>query len=225
MTSSKIPRATIVAAIIDHIVHHAKLLAATNGKGGNRDGLRSVMARPSLRPTRKGAVTGWRPPPRRIGASVAAAAVVLATACGTTTPDRADPFTVAGMRVTDGPSGLRAGAPKPSRTVTNTDGGPIDVLAVQSVSDVEDYWNGAFSDAFGTGFTPVRQLVSWSAKQAGTGPSFCGQSTSGLVNAAFCPLDSSIGWDRGELLPSLRRTYGEMAVAMVLAHEYGHSVQ
>jgi predicted metalloprotease len=214
-----------MAAIIDPIVHHAERIPATSAAGRNRDGFRSVPARPGLRPTREGAVGARTPPRRRIGASIAAAAMVLATACGTTTPEFADPFTVAGMRVTDGPSGLRAGAPKPSRTVTNTDGGPIDVLAVQSVSDVEDYWKDAFSDAFGTGFTPVRQLMSWDAERPGTAPSFCGQSTSGLVNAAFCPLDSSIGWDRGVLLPSLRQSYGEMAVAMVLAHEYGHSVQ
>ncbi|MDH6247237.1 neutral zinc metallopeptidase [Mycobacterium sp. OTB74] len=156
---------------------------------------------------------------------MAAVAVVLATACGAVTSKPDDPFKVAGMRVTDGPSGLRAGAPKPSRTVTNTDGGPIDTLAVQAVSDVEDYWKGAFNDTFGKGFTPVRQLVSWDAKRPGAAPSFCRETTSGLVNAAFCPLDGSIGWDRGTLLPSLKQSYGEMAVAGVLAHEYGHAVQ
>ncbi|KWX20307.1 peptidase [Mycolicibacterium wolinskyi] len=150
---------------------------------------------------------------------------MVASACGTSTPERVDPFTVAGMRVTDGPSGLRAGAPKPSRTVTNSDSGPIDLLAAQSVSDVEEYWKGAFRDAFGTGFTPVRKLVSWDAEKPGSTAPFCGETTSGLVNAAFCPVDSTIGWDRGVLLPSLRKAYGEMAVAMVLAHEYGHAVQ
>nr|WP_306439154.1 hypothetical protein [Mycolicibacterium elephantis] len=64
------------------------------------------------------------------------------------------------MRVTDGPSGLKAGAPRPSRTVADSDGGRIDVLAVQSVSDVEDYWTDVFDDAFGMSFTPVRRLVS-----------------------------------------------------------------
>ncbi len=162
---------------------------------------------------------------RRVGALLAAAAVVLVSACGSATTGLSDPFEVAGMRVTDGPSGLKAGAPKPSRTVTDTDGGRIDLLAVQAVSDVEDYWQGTFSDAFGTRFAPVRQLVSWDAERRGTARPFCGQSTSGLVNAAFCPLDSSIGWDRGVLLPSLEQSYGEMAIAMVLAHEYGHFVQ
>ncbi|OBA88606.1 peptidase [Mycobacteriaceae bacterium 1482268.1] len=163
--------------------------------------------------------------PLRKVATIAVATVTLATACGTTTQKPADPFTVAGMQVADGPSGLRAGAPKPSRTAANTDNGPIDVLAVQSVSDVEDYWKHTFSDTFSKGFNPVRKIVSWDAEDSGSAPSFCGETTSGLVNAAFCPLDSTIGWDRGVLLPSLRKLYGEMAVAMVLAHEYGHAVQ
>ena len=78
---------------------------------------------------------------RGILRSIAVTAVMLSVgACGTSTaPKSADPFMVAGMPATDGPSGLRKDAPKPSRPVTNTDGGAVDLLAVQSVSDVEDY--------------------------------------------------------------------------------------
>jgi hypothetical protein len=87
--------ATVVAAIIDTILHHVEFVTAKSAK--DRD-------RTDSAPTRRR---------RLVGASMAALAVVLAAACGTTTPDLADPFTVAGMRVTDGPSGLRSGAPKP----------------------------------------------------------------------------------------------------------------
>ena len=52
-----------------------------------------------------------------------------------------------------------------------------------------------------------------------------GDDTYGLVNAAYCPLDDTIGWDRGELLPALRDANGDMAVTMVMAHEYGHAIQ
>ena len=69
----------------------------------------------------------------------------------------------------------------------------------------------------------MSQLISWDADDYdGT---FCEDDTYGLVNAAFCPLDNTIGWDRGVLLPALRRANGDMAITMVLAHEYGHSVQ
>src|SRR4029078_573085 len=35
----------------------------------------------------------------------------------------------------------------------------------------------------------------------------------------------TIGWDRGELLPALRKAYGDMGITMGLAHEYGHALQ
>ncbi|OBB84651.1 neutral zinc metallopeptidase [Mycolicibacterium peregrinum] len=152
--------------------------------------------------------------------------VLMVSGCGSRLggkTDSFDPAVVAGMRVTEGPSGLRAGAPKPARTAKGTDGGSVDVLAAQAVSDVEDYWKGAWGDAFPGTFSPVQQLISWDSEARGG--SFCGSGTAGLVNAAFCSADSSIGWDRGVLLPGLRTAYGDMAVTMVLAHEYGHAVQ
>nr|MDT0525947.1 hypothetical protein [Streptomyces sp. DSM 41633] len=54
---------------------------------------------------------------------------------------------------------------------------------------------------------------------------FCGLETYGLVNAAFCKPEQTIGWDRGVLMPSLRRQNGDMGAVMVLAHEYGHAIQ
>lgn len=54
---------------------------------------------------------------------------------------------------------------------------------------------------------------------------FCGETTEGLVNAGFCEQDDTIGWDRAVLMPSLRAANGDMAITMVLAHEYGHAIQ
>lgn len=134
-----------------------------------------------------------------------------------------DPFSVAGMPATDGPSGLRPDPAEPSRDVQNSDGGEIDELAASAVSDIEEFWSTAYRDAFEGEFTPVEELISWDAE--GFGEDFCGLDTYGLVNAAFCKPDRTIGWDRGVLLPALRRANGDMGVAMVLAHEYGHSIQ
>jgi Predicted metalloprotease len=75
-----------------------------------------------------------------------------------------------------------------------------------------------------TAVHPVEALISWDANGFDDTP-FCGEDTYGLVNAAFCYDDDTIGWDRGELLPALRKAYGDMGVTMVLAHEYGHAVQ
>ncbi|MGV0837814.1 neutral zinc metallopeptidase [Mycolicibacterium thermoresistibile] len=160
-------------------------------------------------------------------AVLVAVAGTLLTACthlvsGSAVSVFADPFRVAGMPAVDGPSGLRADAAAPTRTVQGTDGGEIDELAASAVSDVEEFWDTAYSDVFGGQFSTVRGLVSWDA--AGFFDVFCAMNTYGMENAGFCYLDETIGWDRGRLFPALRRANGDMAVAMVLAHEYGHWV-
>ena len=167
--------------------------------------------------------------PRHLGRllAVAGAAVVLA-GCGTTVQGKAvsifeDPFKVAGLQAVDGTSGLRPDAEKPSREVTDGDGGKDDEIAAQSVSDLETFWKDAYGQTFDGQFEPVKDLISWDSN--GYDGTFCDESTDGLINAAFCEDDNTIGWDRGVLLPSLRQANGDMAITMVLAHEYGHAIQ
>ena len=160
---------------------------------------------------------------------IATCSALLAAGCTTTLQGKAvsvfdDPFHVAGMPATDGPTGLRPDAHGPARVVQGTDDGEIDELASNAVSDIEEYWDGVYSGTFDGQFTPVEALISWDANGFDD-TSFCGDDTYGLVNAAFCYDDETIGWDRGELLPALRKAYGDMGVTMVLAHEYGHAVQ
>lgn len=160
-------------------------------------------------------------------ATLASCAVLVATACSTTLQGTAvsvfdDPFSVAGMTATDGPTGMRPNAEGPDRDVEGTDGGEIDVLAASAISDIEDYWATAYEDAFDEPFKPVAELISWDAN--GFDGEFCGEDTYGLVNAGYCYGDRTIGWDRGELLPGLLRAHGDIGVVMVLAHEYGHAV-
>jgi predicted metalloprotease len=164
-----------------------------------------------------------------VGAVIAACSALLITGCTTTLHGKAvsvfdDPFHVAGMPATDGPTGLRPDAHGAVRDVEGTDNGKIDELAANAVSDIEDYWGQVYSDTFDGQFTPVEALISWDANGFDATP-FCGEDTYGLVNAAFCYDDETIGWDRGELLPALRKAFGDMGVTMVLAHEYGHAVQ
>jgi predicted metalloprotease len=154
---------------------------------------------------------------------------LLLTSCATTlrgTPVSvfADPFSVAGMPAVNGATGLRDDAEPPSRDVENTDGSQIDELAGSAVSDIEEFWAAHYGETFEGDFTPVKDLVSWDSNDY-DGSRFCDEETVGLVNAGYCFDEHTIGWDRGELLPQLRDANGDMAVTMVLAHEYGHSVQ
>ena len=162
-----------------------------------------------------------------LAAYVAALAAAVA-ACSTVVAGQpvsvfADPFKVAGMPAVDGPTGLRPGGTDKSRQVSDSDGGKVDQIAAASVSDIEQFWGEAFGASFPGAFHPVKALYSWDSNDYdGT---FCDDDTYSLVNAAFCPSENIIGWDRGVLMPELRKANGDMAITMVLAHEYGHSVQ
>ena len=163
-----------------------------------------------------------------VGVVMASCSVLLLASCSKTLDGKPvsvfdNPFRVAGMPAVDGPTGLRPDAQGPSRPVQNSDGGEVDKLAGSSVSDIEDFWHDTFGSTFSGDFSPVEQVISWDAN--GFDGHFCEEDTFGLVNAAFCPLNDTIGWDRGELMPSLRDSFGDMAVTMVLAHEYGHAIQ
>ncbi|MFN0144343.1 MAG: neutral zinc metallopeptidase [Mycobacterium sp.] len=159
---------------------------------------------------------------------IAAGVAMLLTSCGTAIQGNpvsvySDPFKVAGLAAVDGPTGLRPNAKTESREVTDTDGGQVDELAGQSVSDLEEFWKFAYPDTFDGELQPVDELFSWDSDAPdGT---FCGDTTEGLVNAAYCEDDNTIGWDRTVLMPSLQQTNGDMAITMVLAHEYGHAIQ
>ncbi|MGP4058201.1 neutral zinc metallopeptidase [Mycobacterium sp. 4D054] len=168
-----------------------------------------------------------RRPRALFGIAVTGCAVLAAVACSTTLAGSPvsvfdDPFRVAGMPATDGPTGLRPGAEGPARDVRDTDGGAMDELAANAISDIEDYWARAYEETFDERFRPVAELISWDAN--GFDGEFCGEDTYGLVNAGYCYADRTIGWDRGELLPGLQRAHGDIGVLMVLAHEYGHAV-
>ncbi len=168
--------------------------------------------------------------PRRALLTIAAAGLVSAVLAGCSSAIGGnpvsvftDPFKVGGLEAVDGPTGLRPDAKPEAREVTGTDGGEIDVLAGQSVSDLEEFWRFAYPDTFDGELQPIKELISWdSDSYDGT---FCDESTEGLVNAGYCEQDNTIGWDRGVLMPALRRSHGDMAITMVLAHEYGHAIQ
>lgn len=88
-------------------------------------------------------------------------AALLLDGCGTAvvgTPISVfeDPFKVGGLAAVDGPTGLRSDAKAPSREVTGTDGGEIDELAAQSVSDLEEFWKFAYPDTFDGELQPIR---------------------------------------------------------------------
>lgn len=179
-------------------------------------------------------------------AAMIAAVVLLGTGCTKYVAAKPsslvnDPNQIAGMAVVDGPSGLRSGVPEPSTKVVNTDGGEIDRLAATAVDDIQDFWSDAYGPPLSGKFSPVNELFSWDSTNPNPFVVFCGDQTRGFINAEWCgkprpaencpglgpcsPAENTIGWDRGILLAVDRRAFGDMAIPLVLSHEYGHAIQ
>ncbi|KOV78913.1 neutral zinc metallopeptidase [Nocardia sp. NRRL S-836] len=138
--------------------------------------------------------------------------------------ERPDPTKVAGLAITNGPSGAKRGVPGADLSVENGDGGEMDQLAINTLADVQEFWKEELPRSFaGKNFEPVKRFISYDSN--GKGVEVCKLNTAGIANAFYCALDDSITWDRGELLPMLKDSFGPMAVVTVLAHEMGHAVQ
>ncbi|WP_031468444.1 neutral zinc metallopeptidase [Sciscionella sediminilitoris] len=157
-------------------------------------------------------------------------AIGLATACGQQVegkPEsaltRVDTNTVSGLPIKDAPDGPKQGAPDARLPVNGGVTTQSDRVAVNALSDVFDYWRTAMPRSFGQQFTAPTTFTSYDSDKPG--PKVCGMDTQGLVNAFYCNLDRSVAWDRGALLPTMIRQFGPNSVAVVLAHEMGHSVQ
>ena len=183
-----------------------------------------------MRGTRKGAAgrPGWTGP-----AALLCTAAVLSGCASDSAPVvvegravsmRFDPNRVAGLPVSDGPSGPRSAPPSAAGRVANTDDGAVDRLALMAVDDVEDYWQQHYQQPLPGSFSPVSGLAS--VNPEASRPKVCGVDPEELsYNAAYCLRADVIAWDRIGLLPVAEKFFGQMAVNGLLAHEYGHALQ
>lgn len=156
--------------------------------------------------------------------------VLLVAACGGTTQGQAvsplyDPFRVAGLPVENGKSGIRDDAPPPEGEVENGDGGEADTLALLSVNDLVDFWNENYSNTFdGQEFTPVQTLQSWDSDDPSNSEA-CNRDMYDAPNAMYCFKVDTMAWDRGVFVPTGVKFFGQVSIAGLIAHEYGHAVQ
>lgn len=168
-------------------------------------------------------------PSRSVAAIGAACVALLIAGCSSVTEGRAvsplyDPFRVGGLPAEDGPSGVRDDSPQPTGDVMDGDGGPLDALALLSVNDIAEFWDQNYSPSLDGTFTPIENLLSYDSDDPSS-PVVCGADTFGEPNAFFCPSREIMAWDRGVLVPIGQEFFGDVAVAALMAHEYGHAIQ
>jgi predicted metalloprotease len=164
----------------------------------------------------------------RIG--IAAACMAIVAGCsqpsvltGHAVSMRYDPYRVAGLPTSNGPSGPRSAPPSSANRVEDTDDGEIDRQALMAIDDIEDFWSKQYSDAFAGTFKPVSRLVSVDPRKPGT---VCNEDANAFdYNALYCSPDDLIAWDRVDLMPVAKKFFGDMTINGLLAHEYGHAVQ
>lgn len=165
---------------------------------------------------------------RRYALAVAAACLALLTACTTTLAGQATPGELLGT----GPS---SSAVRPGAGVADdvqlegTLGSATDELVINSMSDIIAYWDERSTDVFGVESIPPLEGGVWAIDtkdpDAPT-PSGCGSTDPEYFtnNAFYCPKGDHIVYDI-HYLEKIFEDYGDLDVAFVFAHEYGHALQ
>lgn len=114
------------------------------------------------------------------------------------------------------------GVGKPERT--------YDAFLTAALADVEAYWAETFAEVYDAPWSPLEGGI-WAAwpDRADAIPA-CGGTDStydevAASGAFYCGDGDFIAYDDHDLMPSLVNDLGVEAVAIVLAHEFGHAVQ
>ncbi|MGV9664211.1 neutral zinc metallopeptidase [Nocardia niigatensis] len=144
------------------------------------------------------------PASRTLGLVALAATVILTAACGARS---------------------ETGSGTPTVAVHGDAGNAVNTIAAQAISDLQRYWAEQFPKLYGQPYRPV--TGGFYAVTPSTGPlPPCANSAADIAgNAYYCADQDVVAWDVESLLPSLRKSYGDFVIPIVLAHEWGHAVQ
>jgi predicted metalloprotease len=105
---------------------------------------------------------------------------------------------------------------------------PYAELVPAAVEDIQAYFGEAVPEAYDVVFEPIDRADQHPYSEYDPPPSCGGYEVTWeevAGNAYWCEIDEYVAWDEQDLFPTLYRDYGPFAVAMVLAHEWGHAVQ
>ena len=96
-------------------------------------------------------------------------------------------------------------------------------------SDIEAFWNDEFPKVYGTPFAPLSGHIYAAYPDRAEPIPGCGTPETTYLdvegNAFYCNDGDFMAYDDAELLPQLVQQLGESAIAIVLAHEFGHAIQ
>lgn len=96
-----------------------------------------------------------------------------------------------------------------------------------TIDDIQLYWGDELPTIYGIDYLSI-EPDHFFPYDAGTPPPGCPDELPYEVmagNAFYCSIGDFVAWDQGTLFPQLYEEFGPYAIAMVLAHEWGHAIQ
>jgi predicted metalloprotease len=155
---------------------------------------------------------------RTKGLVLAALAVVL-VACGGPKPVIPSPTHL----LDPGVSGSQAKTD--DIKITGNASTPDNKLAIQAIADLQKYWAEEYPKLYGGDYKPVAGGFFAVVPSSGNLPP-CAESKNDIAeNAFYCATKDVVAWDSEKLLPELQSKFGDFAIPIVLAHEWGHAIQ
>jgi predicted metalloprotease len=95
-------------------------------------------------------------------------------------------------------------------------------LEREIVEEVDTYWAATIPQTFGAQYKPPEIKGGYTSEADAP---ICAGEPLDTHNASFCIPDNFIAWDKAGLMLPLYQEFGDIAPAIVVAHEYGHAIQ
>ena len=122
------------------------------------------------------------------------------------------------------------GLPALSGIATGAVSSRYSASAESSIADIQTFWSDTLPAVYGTAYEPIpaTRLFPYSESNPppacdGSGGTTPYEQVAG--NAFYCSQGDFVAWDEQQLIPSFRAKFGDFAVGLVLAHEWGHAIQ
>ncbi|HRE01024.1 MAG TPA: neutral zinc metallopeptidase, partial [Ilumatobacteraceae bacterium] len=117
---------------------------------------------------------------------------------------------------------------------TNKEPQPYDEYLQRALADVQDFWRATYPAVYGSTYEELAGGI-WASYPGREGnpipayPDGCRGDPREMYiaqsNAFYCSFGDYMAYDDFDLIPRLVDDYGETAVGVVFAHEFGHAIQ
>ena len=103
----------------------------------------------------------------------------------------------------------------------------LDEITELTISDLQAFWTQTLPEVYDVEYEPIDTVIPYRPSTRNV-PACGGEPLPREVaedNAFYCRPDDFIAWDAEGLFPDLFLEFGDFAISLVLAHEWGHAIQ